>query len=90
MQTSSTAISGCQVGQVFVWDLTTGTCIFSLEAHSGASVTSILPTALYFITSGSDDKIFIWDKYSGKCLHTITQVSPHDSDYHKLMLMILL
>ena len=71
----STAISGCQVGQVCVWDLQTGTCLFSLEAHQGSSVSAILPTPLYILSSGTDDKILIWDKYSGNLVHTIHQVN---------------
>lgn len=69
----TTAISGCQAGQVCMWDLMTGTCLFSLEAHFGASVASILPTPLYVVTSGTDDRILIWDKYSGHLVHTIYQ-----------------
>lgn len=70
----STAISGCQVGQVCVWDLQTGTCLFSLEAHPGSSVSAILVTPLYIVSSGTDDKMFIWDKNSGKLVHSIHQV----------------
>ena len=71
----STAVSGCQVGQVCVWDLQTGTCLFSLEAHRGASVSSILPTPHFIVTSGTDDKVFIWDKQSGNLVHSINQVN---------------
>lgn len=70
----TTAVSGCQVGQVCVWDLQTGTCLFSVEAHRGAAVSSILPTPHFLVTSGTDDKIFIWDKQAGNLLHTINQV----------------
>ncbi|RWS31217.1 hypothetical protein B4U80_00513 [Leptotrombidium deliense] len=69
----SSALSGCQVGQVCVWDLMTGTCVFSLEAHQSAAVLSLLATPLYFISSGTDNKLRIWDKYSGHLVHTITQ-----------------
>lgn len=71
----STAVSGCQVGQVCVWDLQTGTCLFSVEAHPGASVSSILPTPHFIVTSGTDDKVFIWDKQTGNLVHTIPQVT---------------
>ncbi|RWS16320.1 Sterol regulatory element-binding protein cleavage-activating protein-like protein [Dinothrombium tinctorium] len=71
--TPTSALSGCQVGQVCVWDLMTGTCVFSLEAHQGAAVLSLLATPLYFISCGTDNRICIWDKYSGHLVHTINQ-----------------
>jgi hypothetical protein len=46
-----------------------------LEAHPGSSVSAILPSPLYIVSSGTDDKMFIWDKYSGNLVHTIHQVS---------------
>ena len=80
-QTSSTAISGCQVGQVCLWDLQTGTCLFSIEAHPGSCVSSIVQTQNYFISSATDNKILIWDKYSGTLVHSLTQVrsSPEET-----------
>lgn len=56
-----------------VWDLVTGTCVFSLEAHQGASITALLATPLYVISSATDNKICIWDKFSGNLVNTITQ-----------------
>jgi WD40 repeat protein len=53
------------VGQLCVWDVITGTCMFSLEAHMDASVTSLIATPLYLISSGTDNRICIYDKYSG-------------------------
>ncbi len=53
----------------------TGTCVFSLEAHEGSSVSALLATPLYVISAGTDNKICIWDKYSGHLVHTIYQVS---------------
>ena len=61
------------MGQVCVWDLVTGTCVFSLEAHQGARVSSLLATLLYVVSAGTDNKICIWDKYSGHLVHTIYQ-----------------
>lgn len=72
--TATSAISGCQVGQVCVWDLSTGTCVFSLEAHQDAAVTSLLATPLYVVSAGTDNRVCIWDKYSGHLVHTIHQV----------------
>ncbi|XP_053205052.1 sterol regulatory element-binding protein cleavage-activating protein-like [Panonychus citri] len=69
--TSNSALSGCKVGQVCLWDLTTGTCLFNLEAHADAAVTALLTTSLYAISSGTDNKINIWDKYSGHLVHSL-------------------
>lgn len=68
----STAYTACSTGQISVWDLNTGTCIFSLEGHVNSSVTCIITTPLYFVTLGTDDKILIWDKYTGNLVHKIT------------------
>ena len=73
--TPHSALSGCKAGQVCLWDLMTGTCLFNLEAHHKASVTSLLATSLYVISTGSDNKINIWDKYSGHSVYKITNVS---------------
>ncbi|XP_054168861.1 sterol regulatory element-binding protein cleavage-activating protein-like [Oppia nitens] len=78
------AISGCQVGQLCVWDVQTRTCVFSLEAHMEASVTAALATPLYFISSGTDNNICIWDKYSGHLVHTIQN---HHSFCREMLLL---
>ena len=70
-----TAVTGCQVGQFCVWDLQTGTCLLSVEAHRGASISSILTAPHHIVTSGTDDRIFVWDKQSGKLMHSFNQVS---------------
>ncbi|KAI1299239.1 Sterol regulatory element-binding protein cleavage-activating protein [Halotydeus destructor] len=78
------AISGCAVGLVMVWDLSTGTCVFSLEAHQGFSVTALLATPLFIISTATDDKICIWDKYSGNLVNTILR---HQSMAKKIVLL---
>ncbi|CAG2162507.1 unnamed protein product [Oppiella nova] len=73
----STAISGCQVGQVCVWDVMTGTCVFSLEAHMDASVTALIATPLYFISSGTDNRI----------CHLVHCIQNHHSFCKELLLL---
>uniref|UniRef100_T1K2T8 Sterol regulatory element-binding protein cleavage-activating protein n=1 Tax=Tetranychus urticae TaxID=32264 RepID=T1K2T8_TETUR len=76
--TPNSALSGCKVGQICLWDLTTGTCLFNLEAHTDAAVTALLATSLYAISLGTDNKINIWDKYSGHLVHSLPNVRfPH-------------
>lgn len=68
---TATALSGCQLGQLFVWDLNTGTCIFSMQAHSQAEVLAITASQLYYVSSGTDNRICIWDRYSGNLEHVV-------------------
>ncbi|OTF80937.1 hypothetical protein BLA29_001407 [Euroglyphus maynei] len=69
---TASALSGCQLGQMCVWDLNTGACIFSMQAHLDAEVLSIVTSPLYFVTTGTDNTICIWDRYSGHLIHRIT------------------
>jgi WD40 repeat protein len=54
-----------------------------VEAHPGASVSAILPTPHFIVTSGTDDKVFIWDKQTGNLVHTIPQVTTRKQTPYK-------
>ncbi|GFU36985.1 sterol regulatory element-binding protein cleavage-activating protein [Nephila pilipes] len=67
----SSAASGCQEGLICLWDLMTGTCMYSLKGHHG-SVMTILSTDIYMISQGTDNHICIWEKSQGHLLHSIS------------------
>ncbi|KPM11058.1 hypothetical protein QR98_0096240 [Sarcoptes scabiei] len=68
---AATALSGCQLGQLCVWDISTGTCLFSIQAHQEAEIISITTSSLYYATAGTNNKICIWDRFSGNSIHKI-------------------
>ncbi|KAJ4442079.1 hypothetical protein ANN_11945 [Periplaneta americana] len=65
--------SGSQDGLLCVWDLLTGACMYSLQAHDG-SVTALTYSASYVISLGSDERLCVWERFQGHLLNTI-QVS---------------
>ncbi|XP_054714405.1 sterol regulatory element-binding protein cleavage-activating protein-like [Uloborus diversus] len=68
----SSAASGCQDGLICLWDLMTGTCMYSINGHHGG-VVNLLSTDIYLISQGSDNRICIWEKCQGHLLHSIVQ-----------------
>lgn len=62
--------SGSQDGLLSVWDLHTGSCIYSIQAHDGA-VTSLNYTTSYVISAGADERLCIWDRFQGHMLNSI-------------------
>ncbi|KDR22117.1 Sterol regulatory element-binding protein cleavage-activating protein [Zootermopsis nevadensis] len=65
--------SGSQDGLLCVWDLLTGACMYSLQAHDG-SVMALTYSASYVISLGTDDRLCVWERFQGHLLNTI-QVS---------------
>ncbi|XP_072931147.1 sterol regulatory element-binding protein cleavage-activating protein [Epargyreus clarus] len=68
--TPTIAGSGSQDGLLCVWDLHTGACLYSMQAHDGA-VTSLTYTASYVVSAGSDERLCIWDRFQGHMLNSI-------------------
>ncbi|XP_045509949.1 sterol regulatory element-binding protein cleavage-activating protein [Colias croceus] len=62
--------SGSQDGLLCVWDLHTGACLYSMQAHDGA-VTSLTYTASYVVSAGADERLCIWDRFQGHMLNSI-------------------
>ncbi|KAI5181673.1 coatomer subunit beta' [Nematocida sp. AWRm80] len=54
-------VSGGDDGKINIWDISTGTCITSVPAHTGP-VTAIHGTSRGFITTGEDGLVREWDK----------------------------
>ncbi|CAG4961985.1 unnamed protein product [Parnassius apollo] len=68
--TPTIAGSGSQDGLLCVWDLHTGACLYSMQAHDGA-VTSLTYTASYVVSAGADERLCIWDRFQGHMLNSI-------------------
>lgn len=67
---SGTGGSGSQDGLLCVWDLITGACMYSIEAHDGA-VVSLVCASSYVISLGADERLYIWERFQGNLLNTI-------------------
>ncbi|ODM95859.1 Sterol regulatory element-binding protein cleavage-activating protein [Orchesella cincta] len=65
-----TSGSGSQDGMLCVWDLITGMCMYSIQAHDGP-VSGLTYSASYIISVGGDDKICVWERFQGHILNTI-------------------
>lgn len=68
--TGGTGGSGSQDGLLCVWDLITGACVYSIEAHDGAIV-SLACASSYVISLGADERLYIWERFLGNLLNTI-------------------
>ncbi|XP_065216116.1 sterol regulatory element-binding protein cleavage-activating protein [Planococcus citri] len=66
----SMAGSGSQDGLLCVWDLHTGACMYSIQAHDGM-ITALTYSASYVISLGQDEKLCVWDRFQGHLLNTI-------------------
>lgn len=62
--------SGSQDGLLCVWDLITGACMYSIQAHDGA-ILSLVCASSYVISLGADERIYIWERFQGNLLNTI-------------------
>ena len=57
-----------------VWDLTTGACVYSIQAHDGA-VLSLAYSPSYVVSMGSDEKLCVWERFQGQLINTINLVN---------------
>lgn len=62
--------SGSQDGLLCVWELLTGACMYSIQAHDGA-VVSLVCAPSYVISVGSDERLCVWERFQGHLLSTI-------------------
>ncbi|XP_014205675.1 sterol regulatory element-binding protein cleavage-activating protein [Copidosoma floridanum] len=79
-----TSGSGSQDGLLCVWDLSTGTCMYSIQAHDGA-VAAITCSASYVISIGTDEKLCVWERFQGHLLHALPA---HRAAYSLQMVML--
>ncbi|XP_044750724.1 sterol regulatory element-binding protein cleavage-activating protein isoform X2 [Coccinella septempunctata] len=78
--------SGSQDGMLCIWDLSTGTCLYNIQAHNGC-ITSLTYSPSYVISLATDDKMCVWERFQGHLLTTIqisqtfssplTMLAPH-------------
>lgn len=65
-----TAGSASQDGMLCVWDLLTGACMYSVQAHVGP-VTEITYSPGCVVTLGQDDKLCVWERNQGHLLNCV-------------------
>uniref|UniRef100_A0A2M4A5S6 Sterol regulatory element-binding protein cleavage-activating protein n=1 Tax=Anopheles triannulatus TaxID=58253 RepID=A0A2M4A5S6_9DIPT len=68
---SGMAGSGSQDGLLCVWELTTGACMYKIQAHDD-SIVALSGSPSYVISLGLDERIRVWDRFQGHPLSTIT------------------
>ncbi|XP_012288280.1 sterol regulatory element-binding protein cleavage-activating protein [Orussus abietinus] len=79
-----TSGSGSQDGLLCVWDLLTGACMYSIQAHDGA-VAAITCSASYVISIGIDERLCVWERFQGHLLHA---VPAHRAAYSPQLIML--
>ncbi|XP_053676594.1 sterol regulatory element-binding protein cleavage-activating protein [Anopheles nili] len=62
--------SGSQDGLLCMWDLTTGACMYKIQAHDD-SIVALVGSPSYVISLGLDERIRVWDRFQGHPLNTI-------------------
>ena len=70
----SSAGSGSQDGMLCLWDVMTGACLYSIQAHDGC-VISMTHSPSYVVSMGSDEKLCVWERLHGHLINTISLVS---------------
>lgn len=53
-----------------MWELLTGACLYSIQAHDGA-VVSLVCAPSYVISVGADERLCVWERFQGHLLSTI-------------------
>lgn len=79
-----TSGSGSQDGLLCVWDLLTGTCMYSIQAHDGA-IAAITCSVSYVISIGTDERLCVWERFQGHLLHALPA---HRSAYSLQLVML--
>jgi WD40 repeat protein len=71
---NSTVASGCDDGQIYIWNVKTGLLMKRLRSHQGrVRSVSVHPNGSQLLSSGSDQTMKIWDVQTGRCLKTIEE-----------------
>ena len=70
----SNACSGSQDGMMCTWDLLTGACVYSIQAHDG-SLVNLAYSTNYIISMGSDERLCVWERLQGHLINSIYLVS---------------
>lgn len=86
--TLSITITAHQDGDVRMFDIHTGKCLYSFQAHeTGVSSISISPDGFTLVSGGHDGTVKFWDLSTRKCLQTLPSLyssSVWSVAHHKL------
>lgn len=66
----STVISGSTDTTVRVWDVSSGSCRWTLEGHTGAVLCLATHNDL-LVSGGTDETVMIWDLTIGQCVYKL-------------------
>lgn len=67
----TTAIAGCDDGNLHVWNLVTGECRCRLQGHIWVTSVSITPNGTTAVSGGRDKTLRVWDLVTGQCLYQL-------------------
>ena len=72
-------VSGSSDGRLYWWDIKSGDCILTREAHQG-TVQHIVrsPDGTRLASCGSDGAIMLWDLQSGEYIQTLRRERPYE------------
>jgi len=84
--TPSTAGSASLDGMLCVWDLLTGACMYSIQAHDGA-VISLTYSPSYVVSLGADGKLCVWERFQGHLINSVDTTSVGESDCPDLVML---
>ena len=56
------------------WDLLTGACVYSIQAHEG-SLINLAYSTNYIISMGTDERLCVWERLQGHLINSIYLVS---------------
>jgi len=82
----STAGSASVDGLLCVWDLLTGACMYSIQAHTGA-VLSLAYSPSYVVSLGEDGRLCVWERMQGHLINSINTTTLGESDCPDLVML---
>jgi len=82
----STAGSASKDGMLCVWDLLTGACMYSIQAHNSA-VVSLTYSPSYVVSMGEEGKLCVWERFQGHLINSVDTAVIGDLDCADLMML---
>lgn len=68
------------------WDLLTGACVYSIQAHDGALL-NLAYSSNYIISMGSDERLCVWERLQGHLINSIYLVRIKNNFSHHATVM---
>lgn len=84
--TPSAAGSASVDGLLCVWDLLTGACMYSIQAHTGA-VLSLAYSPSYVVSLGEDGRLCVWERLQGHLINSINTTTLGESECPDLVML---